>query len=102
MERNIFLEADGLFYQNETHEWFNDKASTNYARKKSVLWGAGTQEDSLNVVCFVVRHKETGEYNRVIVDVKTNEIIFETKSLEKLGFHIDMLKVQKRFGVKKR
>jgi hypothetical protein len=102
MERNIFLEKDGLFYQNETHEWFNDKASTDYARKKSVVWGAGTQNDALNVFCFVVRDKETGKYDRVIVDVKTNEIIFGTKSLEVLGSHIDMLKVQKRFGAKKR
>ena len=102
MERNIFLEKDGLFYQNETHEWFNDKASTNYARNKSVVRGAGTQNDALNVFCFVVRDKETGKYDRVIVDGKSNEIIFATKSLEVLGSHIDMMKVQKRFGVKKR
>lgn len=96
MERNMFLEADGLFYESETHEWFNDKSSTNFARKKSV------GNDGLNVMCFVVREKETGKYERVIVDKKTNEIVFATKSLEVLGSHINMMKVLKRFGVKKR
>lgn len=97
MERNQFLEMDGLFWESETHEWFNDKISTQHARKKSVLWGAGEQGDSLDVVCFVVRNKETGEYDRVVVDKTTNEIIYETKSLEDLGYFIDKLKVKKRF-----
>lgn len=97
MERNIFLEADGLFWESDTHEWFNDKTSTEYAKKKSVIWGVGEVEDKLNVVCFVVREKQTGEYNRVIVDVKTNEVIYETTSLEKLSYEIDRLKVIKRF-----
>lgn len=97
MERNRFLEADGLFWESDTHEWFNDKISTEYAQKKSVLWGVGEVEDKLNVVCFVVREKQTGKYNRVIMDVKTNEIIFETTSLEKLSYEIDRLKVIKRF-----
>lgn len=97
MERNRFLEADGLFWESDTHEWFNDKNSTEYAQKKSVLWGVGEVKDKLNVVCFVVREKQTGEYNRVIVDVKSNEIIYETTSLEKLGYEIDRLKVIKRF-----
>jgi hypothetical protein len=97
-ERNEFLESDGLFWQSETHEWFNDKISTQYARKKSVLWGSGEQDDSLNVMCFVVRNKETGEYDRVMMDKEKNEIIYETKSLEDLGYHIDRLKTLKRFS----
>ena len=97
MERNQFLEMDGLFWESETHEWFNDKISTQHAGKKSVLWGAGEQGDSLDVVCFVVRNKETGEYDRVVMDSETNEIIYETKSLEDLGYFIDKLKVKKRF-----
>lgn len=98
-ERNEFLEMDGLFWESETHEWFHDKISTNHARKKSVLWGSGEQDDALDAACFVVRNKETGEYDRVLVDRKTNEVIFNTKSLEDLGYHIDRLKVVKRFKV---
>jgi hypothetical protein len=99
MERNEFLECDGLFFESETHEWFHDKISTNYARKKSVLWGSGEQNDSLDVACFVVRNKESGEYDRVMMDRKKEEIIFETKSLEQLGYHIDKLKTLKRFNI---
>jgi hypothetical protein len=98
MERNQFLECDGLFFESETHEWFHDKISTNHARKKSVLWGSGEQDDALDVACFVVRNKETGEYDRVMMDRKKEEIIFETKSLEELGYHIDKLKTLKRFN----
>ena len=39
MDRNQFLESDGLFWESETHEWFHDKTSTDYARKNSILWG---------------------------------------------------------------
>ncbi len=98
MERNQFLECDGLFFESETHEWFHDKISTNHARKKSVLWGSGEQDDALDVACFVVRNKETGEYDRVMMDRKKQEIIFETKYLEELGYHIDKLKTLKRFN----
>jgi hypothetical protein len=41
--------------------------------------------------------KETGEYDRVMMDAKTNEIIFDTKSLEDMAFQIDRLKIMKRF-----
>lgn len=99
MERNQFLESDGLFWESESHEWFHDKISTDYARKKSVLWGSGEQDDSLDVACFVVRNKETGEYDRVMMDRPTNEIIYSTKVLEDLSFQIDKLKVAKRFKV---
>jgi hypothetical protein len=97
--RNEFLEMDGLFWESETHEWFHDKISTQHARKNSVLWGSGEQKDALNVMCFVVRNKETGEYDRVMMDREKNEVIFETKSLEDMGYEIDRMKVQKRFKV---
>ncbi len=97
MERNEFLESDGLYWDSETHEWFHDKISTQYAQKKSVLWGSGEHEDALKLMCFVVRNKETGEYDRVVMDIKTNEIMYSTKSLEDLGYYIDKLKVIKRF-----
>lgn len=96
-ERNQFLESDGLYWESETHEWFHDKNSTNYARKKSILWVSGEQDDALNVICFVVRNKETGEYDRVIMDCETEEIIYDTKSLEDLAYHTDRMKVAKRF-----
>jgi hypothetical protein len=97
--RNEFLEMDGLFWESETHEWFHDKISTQYARKNSVLRGSGEQKDALDVACFVVRNKETGEYNRVMMDRERQEVVFETKSLETMGYEIDRMKVQKRLTV---
>lgn len=99
-ERNEFLEMDGLYWDSGTHEWFHDKTSTYYARKKSVLCGSGEQNDALDVMCFVVRNKETGEYDRLMMDVKTNEPIYDTKILEQMSYEIDRLKVLKRFNVK--
>jgi len=96
-ERNELLETDGLFFESETHEWFNDKIATNHARKNSILWGSGEQDDALDVMCFIVRNKETGEYDRVLMDKPTNEVLFSTKSIEEMGGYIDKLKIVKRF-----
>lgn len=94
MNRNEFLEMDGLFWESDTHEWFHDKTSTQYAQSDN-----GLNKDALpNIHCFVVRSKETGEYDRVMMDSKTNEVIYDTKSLEQMAFEIDKLKVMKRFG----
>jgi hypothetical protein len=99
-KRNQFLESDGLYWESETHEWFHDKISTQHAHKESVLWDSGVQKDSLkNLYCFVIRNKETGEYDRVVMDSKSNEIIYDTKSLEDLAYFIDRLKVKKRFEI---
>jgi hypothetical protein len=100
MERNKFLESDGLYFESKTHEWFLDKISTDYAQKKSVLWGLGEQSDALQLTCFVVRDKLNGQYDRVIVDNKTNKPIYDSKSLEDVSFYIDKLKVAKRFKIK--
>jgi hypothetical protein len=95
-ERNEFLEIDGLYWESETHEWFHDKTSTQYARTDN-----GLNKDALkNIYCFVTRSKETGEYDRVMMDSDTNQVIFDTKSLEVMGFEIDKMKVAKRFDVK--
>ena len=95
MERNKFLEHDGLYWESDTHEWLHDKTSTNYARTDN-----GLNKDALkNIYCFVTRSKETGEYDRVMMDSNINRIIFDTKSLEDMGFEIDRLKVMKRFKV---
>jgi hypothetical protein len=92
-KRNEFLEIDGLYWESETHEWFHDKTSTQYAQR-----GNGLHKVALkNIYCFVTRSKETGEYDRVMMDSKTNEVIFATKELEAMGFEIDKLKVMKRF-----
>lgn len=93
MNRNEFLEMDGLYWESETHEWFHDKSSTSYAQSDN-----GLNKDALkNIYCFVTRNKETGEYDRVMMDSKTNEVIFDTKSLEVMAFEIDKLKVMKRY-----
>lgn len=94
-KRNEFLEIDGLYFESETHEWFHDKISTQYAQSDN-----GLNKDALkNIFCFVTRNKETGEYDRVMMDSKTNEVIFDTKELEIMGFEIDRLKVMKRFKI---
>ena len=93
------LQQDGLHFDSGTHEWYKDNTCTNYARKNSTLWGLGTQKDGLNVACFIVKNKATGEYDRVMLDVEKNGVIFSTKSLEDMGAKIDMLKVLKRFEI---
>ncbi len=93
IERNKFIEMDGLYWESETHEWFHDKTSTHYARTDN-----GLHKDALpNIYCFVIRNKETGEYDRVMMDSKTNEIIYDTKVLEEMAAEIDKMKVMKRF-----
>jgi hypothetical protein len=99
IERNEFLEIDGLFWESETHEWFHDKISTNYAEKESIIWGSGAQNDAVPFLkCFVVREKASGKYDRVIMDQRTNEIVFDTKELERIGFFIDQQKIIRRFA----
>ena len=93
--RNEFIEMDGLYWESETHEWFHDKTSTQYAQTDN-----GLNEDALpNIYCFVVREKESGDYDRVVMDSKKNEVIYDTKSLEDLSGFIDRLKIVKRFNV---
>lgn len=97
-ERNIYVEQEGpLFHESETHEWFIDKISTQYARKSSISSAGEDNNDGLDVVCFIVRDKSTGDYERVIVDRDTNDVIYSTLSLEQMGFQIDKLKLFKRF-----
>jgi hypothetical protein len=94
-ERNQFLEHDGLYFESDTHEWFHDKSSTNYAQTDN-----GLNKDALkNIHCFVTRNKATGEYDRVMMDSKTNQVIFDTKSVEQMAFEIDRMKVMKRFKI---
>jgi hypothetical protein len=92
-DRNPFLEQDGIYYESDTHEWFNDKSGTNYAQTDN-----GLNKDALkNICCFVIRNKKSGEYDRVIMDLKKQELIYDTKSLEDMLFFIDRMKIKKRF-----
>ena len=51
IDRNQFLEQDGIYYESDTHEWFNDKSGTNYAQRD-----IGLNKDALkNICCFVIR-----------------------------------------------
>ena len=36
MERNKYLEDDGLYWQSESHEWFNDNISTQNLKLKYI------------------------------------------------------------------
>jgi len=92
--RNEFLESDGLYWESETHEWFHDKILTSYTQSDNEL-----HKDSLkNIFCFILRNKETGEYDRVVMDSQTNDIIYDSKVLEDVCGFIDRLKVSKRFS----
>jgi hypothetical protein len=91
-ERNQFLEADGLVHETETHEWFLDKVSTNYARQEN-LQGIKLE----NIVAYVTRDKSNGQYERVLVNNNVPEVIFASLKLEDIGFHIDKLKTIKQF-----
>lgn len=89
-ERNKYLEADGLLSETETHEWFMDKTSTDYARNEN-LNGISLPD----VICCVIRNKETGEYDRLILE--DNKPIYDSKSLESIGIQIDKMKIIKDF-----
>lgn len=90
-ERNEFLEADGLYFESETHEWFHDKVGTDYAKRA----------DLKNIFCFITKNKETGEYDRVVMDSNTNQIIYDSKSIEAIGAFIDMMKIAEKFKKRK-
>lgn len=93
-ERNPFIENDGLYWESETHEWFHDKTSTQYAHSE------GIHNDGLkHIYCFVTRNKQTGEYDRVMMDSNTQQVIYDTKVLEDMGAAIDRLKIAKRYKI---
>ena len=96
-DRNEFLEMGGLVFETDTHEWFNDKPITNYARENSIAANGRDMKDKLDIVGFVVRDKQNGEYDRVLVNKKTNEPIYDSKSMEDILGYIDRLKILKRF-----
>ena len=91
-KRNQFLEADGLVHETETHEWFLDKSSTQYARNEN-LKGIKLE----NIVAYVTRDKSNGQYERVLVDNNVPEVIYTSLKLEDIGFYIDKLKTIKHF-----
>jgi len=93
--RNELIEKDGLFWESETHEWFNDKSITDYAQQPNM------HDIKLsNITAFVVRDKISGEYDRILMDNKKNAIIYDSKSLEQIGAEIDRIKIIKQFKKK--
>ena len=91
IERNKFIEMDGLYWESETHEWFHDKGDSEYAKKGGLE----------NIFCFITRNKETGEYDRVVMDSNTNQIIYDSKSMEAIGAFIDIMKIVEKFKKQK-
>jgi len=59
-----------------THEWFNVKTSTDYARSDN-----GYPDALPNMVCMVTRDKKTGIYDRVVLDKVKNVVIYSTNIL---------------------
>ena len=94
MERNNFLEMDGLAYESDTHEWFFDNSTSNYAQRENKN-GVALK----NLTCYVVRQKDNGEYDRVVMDNIKQELIYDSKSLEEICFFIDRIKIAKHFKV---
>jgi len=95
IERNEYLEMDGLVFKSETHEWFRDKSSTTYAQLEN------RQGISLpDIFVYAVRKISTGEYDRVIVSQKngTSEVVYSSKSIEEIGFKIDQMKLIVLYG----
>jgi len=88
MERNKYLESGGLVLDNGEFEWFAEKGVTHYAQKEN-LSGISLP----NIYAYIVRNKENGQYKRVLVDQSLGQVIFETGSLEDIGFKIDQLKL---------
>lgn len=94
-DRNQFIEADGLYWENETQEWFIDKSLTQYAHKDSVT----KEDDTLpHIFCFWVRDKATGEYEQVVMDNQFKEVVYSSK-FGSCTTYVDRLKVEKRFGM---
>lgn len=96
-KRNSIMESDGLFWESETHEWFNDTIATEYAQKITYWADKQGKDNSLAVMAFVVRNKENGEYERVLVDKVSNKVIHSAQSIEAMGTYIDLLKLNKIF-----
>lgn len=92
MERNKYLEIDGLLYTTSTHEWFYDKVGTMHAQNQD-----RNGITLPHLVCYVIRDIKTGEYDRIIVDKEKQQIVYETKSSEDLRFYIDKQKIAKHF-----
>lgn len=94
-ERNKYLEKDGLYFESDTHEWFNDKSVTDYAHKQ---WATVGKSETIKLLCFVVRDKKTGSYAWVLVDEETTSPIYTSCSLEDTHCYID--KLSTRFKTK--
>lgn len=94
--RNQFIEHNGLSFESDTHEWFIDKSLTQYAQTD-----CGLNEDALpDIFCFWVRDKSTGEYEKVVMDRDSQEVIHSSR-ISSVTMFIDRLKVEKRFGIDK-
>jgi hypothetical protein len=100
VDRNQFMEYGGLYWESETHEWFHDKTHTQAAHKNSVdTMGQYMNDELNNIYCFVVRNKETGEYDRVMMDKNKDAVIYDTKNFSAMSSMIDMKKVARRWEV---
>lgn len=72
------------FFINEPYYWFVEKGPTNYAGQKGV-----------KVVVFIVaKKKKNNKYDpqtRIIIDKKTNNILYDSTKLEYIYNKIDIL-----------
>ena len=50
---------------------------------------------SLGLASLIVRNKATGEYDFVLLDA--NKIIYDTKNIDDMYFHIDNLKIINKY-----
>ena len=75
--------------------WYADDDLTNYCNEENVN-GHGP----LNATCFIVAEMVEGEIKpitRILIDRKTNKILYDNISIETMAFKIDILRLAKSY-----
>ena len=83
-----FFNKEPDFINDEGTKWWVDKSTTKYAQQKDIY-----KTQLPNVVCFAT---EQSNGYRSYVLTENQEIEFTAQSLEAIGVHIDIMKIQRR------
>jgi len=78
------------------YEWYEDKSTTQWCTRDMI-----SDNPKLDAVCFYVVEVKDGErtpMTRVLIDIKTNELLAEEESLEAMATKIDMFRVVALFN----
>lgn len=72
-------------------EWYIDKSTTEWCSR----WTPG-ELPKLNAIVFYVCERKDGKVNplsRLLIDIKTNQVLADETSLENMAAKIDMLRL---------